>query len=391
MSNDNPMKIALLSLILCLASIPLIAQKTEIKLAQSHLAQREYSKAESLITSAINSKKGKTDKDAWAMRGYIYSTIAGEKLDPEAVETAYYSYIQAEAFGKKDEFDDQLLKLAETALIVGYTEERNGNYRQAIDVYQVGEGCVMETNASEGQFKFRLAQCYFMISTYDKSIGYYERCIENNYRLSEAYEGLDNNYQISSDYSIEMRITNIEEALSKLPENERILSIASDVYAKATDFMKAEEVSNKMIELYPESPSSYVASGNAMYDAYIYMQETGDSEQSQEYYKKAEKSYEKANELYPNHKIIELSLGTLYYQRALQFEKEMNELGFSDEDKKKHDELTKESHAYLKKALPYLQSAYSHSSDDDTTLFNALKHIYLTLEMEEDYEILMAD
>jgi tetratricopeptide (TPR) repeat protein len=379
----------LLSFALCFFAITSFAQKKDIKMAQSHLANKDYAKAETSINAAINTSKGKTDKTAWVIRGDVYSALASSKSDLTSAKTAYESYVSAEDLGKSGDCKNQLKDLGKTCLAAGYIEERGKSYSASMEWYSLGEQVMSKADPSDAQFNARLAHCYFMTEKYDEAIKHHRRCIENNYHVMEAYVGIDYCYGMSYDYTSEMRVANMEEALTKLPDNERILSVASEAYVADRNFEKAEEVLEKMIKLYPESPNSYFAHGNAMTDAYRYTTENGDGVKAMDYYAKAEKSYLKADELLPNNNSISYSLGTLYYTRALDFQRVMNELGFSKEELKKHEELSENNKKYLKKSLPYLEQAYFKGSRDDLTLMNALQNIYLTLDMSEEYKLLM--
>ncbi|MDG1334354.1 MAG: tetratricopeptide repeat protein [Crocinitomicaceae bacterium] len=377
---------SLLTLALCFFALTSIAQKKELAEAKAHFESREYIKAETAINAALEKKKGKTDKEVWAFRGDIYSKIATDEIGTSATRNAFESYVQAESLGTDGEYNDQLISLSRSCFGVGYDYHRAGKYDQAIEMHQLLDTILVKLDPSDGQAKIVIAQSYFIQEKYDKAIETYQSCIASGQNLKEAYEGIDRTYQMSYEYTPEMRVANIKDALAKLPNNEGILSIASNVYSSARDFKKAEDICNKMIQNYPESPNSYFAMGNVMFDAYSISKQNEDEEGIEKHFEKAVKSYEKSNELAPNTLVIEHSLGNLYFQRALQYQKEKNDLGFSSEDMEKHEELTTKNHDHLKKALPYLRSAFDKSETFDQILFSTLKSIYITLEMNEEYK-----
>jgi len=87
-------------------------------------------------------------------------------------------------------------------------------------------------------------------------------------------------------------------------------------------------------------------------------------------------TYKKAIEVDPTFFDIYNNLGAVYYNQAVELNKQMNEItGFSSAEQKKYEALEKERNGLYETALPFFEKAYE-LQPDAIEILNALKEIY---------------
>ena len=118
----------------------------------------------------------------------------------------------------------------------------------------------------------------------------------------------------------------------------------------------------KAIELEPDNAQLYYAKGAA----YGHLKDPDN----------ARLAYEKAIEVDPKHYDAYNNLGAIFYNKAIELNLQMNELGFiSSADQKKYGELETQRDDLYNKALPYFEKAYE-IKNDQVEIIQALKEIY---------------
>ncbi len=201
--------------------------------------------------------------------------------------------------------------------------------------------------------------------------------------LEIANQLIDDKYEEARIYSIGFasaeKLGKAEEGLAILdkgkkiyPGNQEILYAEINYLIGIGDYEKLEALLASAVEADPENASVRSALGNVL------MNLSGsfygkDDAKSDAYFERAKSNFDKAAELDPTMVDAVYSVGSLYYNRAVEVQKQMNELPFNkSKEIKEKEELFKQ---YFDDALPYFQKAETMQPGDRNTLI-ALKEIY---------------
>lgn len=163
------------------------------------------------------------------------------------------------------------------------------------------------------------------------------------------------------------------------PENSEILFAEINYYIQAEDFATLESKLQQAIAAEPDNVGLYNALGN------VYMNLAKEAEEetvADGYYVKSNQYFTEAADRDPDNVDAIYSMGSMKFNKAVQLNAAMNELGNSKEDQVKYDEMNAELTQLFDDALPYFERAEKIDPDDRNTII-ALKEIYAR---KGDYE-----
>ena len=135
----------------------------------------------------------------------------------------------------------------------------------------------------------------------------------------------------------------ISDAKADNPNDPALLQAEADIYYEMGDTKKYDEIMKKIVKLKPNDPNLY-------YNLGVASEKNDKIEDAKEYYKKA-------IELNPEFVNAYINLSTAILAEEKEIVKEMNDLGMSDADQKKYEELKDKKKKYYKEAQPYLEKA----------------------------------
>ena len=167
----------------------------------------------------------------------------------------------------------------------------------------------------------------------------------------------------------------IEKARAKYPDNSDILFAEINYYIGKGDNAALESKLTEAIEKEPDNVTLYSALGNVYTQLFTEATAAGDEVAAQGYSDKAMKYFNTAIEKDPKAYQPIYSIGSLYFNQAVELQKMQNNLGMSRADQAKYEELNKEISSLFDKALPYFLQADELNNEDRNTLI-ALKEIY---------------
>jgi tetratricopeptide (TPR) repeat protein len=166
----------------------------------------------------------------------------------------------------------------------------------------------------------------------------------------------------------------LEAGRSKFPDNAEILFAEINYYIKREEFKKLETILKKAIEAEPTNPSVRSALGNVYMNLFTdEYAKNGDSELAKEYFNKCLDYFNQAIDLDPKQFDAVYSIGSLYFNKAVEIIKVANDLPLSES--KKYNAMTKESTDLMETALPYFKKAEALNANDTNTLI-ALGEIF---------------
>lgn len=207
----------------------------------------------------------------------------------------------------------------------------------------------------------------------DQAIEYYKKCLDMKfYQKGNTFSNLADIYRQMGDTAACKET--LENGFVLFPENNGILIGLINLY------MDNNESPDKLFELLhtaqsldPENPSLFSAEGN------LY-KKLGDTEN-------AARMFKKSAEVNPDFVFAPLSLGVLYYDKAIDVQTKATE----EFDEDKYQALIKELDETLEKAIDPFETAFAKTDDPELkgAIAEYLKNIYFRLrEKNPEYETL---
>ena len=207
----------------------------------------------------------------------------------------------------------------------------------------------------------------------EQAIEFYKKCIDMKYfQGGNTFSNLADIYRQEGD--TEACKEALQEGFVQFPENNGILIGLINYYMENNeDTGKLFDLLHKAQSIDPTNASLYSAEGN------VY-KKLGDIEN-------AVNMYQKAAEVNPEYVYAPLSLGALYYDRAI----ELQTLAGEELDDNKYFALVKEMDDTLEKAIAPFEASFAKTDDAElkAAIAEYLKNIYFRLrEKNPDYEAL---
>ncbi|MDT0690585.1 tetratricopeptide repeat protein [Salegentibacter sp. F188] len=406
------MKTNILTLALSFLSLTAFAQKSEIRDAGNAVEDGSYSEAQQAISQAEPMLSEANDR--WTERFYLYKGQAylgtGENVSLEDLNTAAQAFQKAADMGS-EEAQEGLIAVR-NSLVQGAISDQNAqNFSEAaeklhtsyqlsgkndtIHLYYAANNAVqagdydtgleylnllkdegydgssveylaVNTDTGEEEIMGSKEQRDLMIKTGDYSdpserqipskkgdiAGLIARIYISEERFDEAIEAMD-------------------DAKRENPNDIELMQAEANMYYSMGEKEKYNEIMEEVIEIAPDNASLY-------YNLGVNSADLGNKEKAMSY-------YEKAIELDPDMTEARMNIVALVLSKERDIIEEMNNLGTSQEDNNRYDELQEERNDVYKEAVPYLETLI----EKDPTNLDAIrtaKNIHGQLGNEEKVE-----
>ncbi len=347
---------------------------------------------------------------AQMMKAKIYTELAGKDvtdftlaqvagndaafvpMNPTAGITAFNAYKMAmEKANPKKKFEkkDALKGIQEAAVhlsTIGNMQTSKKDYGNAynslntiLEMREVlnenGIETLITDEADLNNHKYVTAYCAMISDRDDAAKALFMDLKENNYHEDGAVHAMLFNLMKDEDEAAAMKV--LKEGATAYPANKEILFAKINYYIQKEDYKTLKGELEKAVEAAPDNPSVFAALGNVYMNLFQDEFAAGNVSVSEEYFKQAKGYYEDALALDENLFDVQYSIGSLYYNKAVEVTKIMNDLPISEN--KKYDALNKEAKGFFEEGLPYFKKAESMNPSDLNTLI-ALKEIYARLD-----------
>ena len=379
------MKRILIILILLLAIPALRAQKKEIKKAQQAVKTGNYTSAASYLNQAkriFAAADNKTRSEYYVVEAEL--NLAKKKLDVEQIELISKSLKLANKYEVDSSLHERIskinLKINGFSSTVAEREYANKNYSNAANFYKKAY-----QSAHDTIHLLKAARCYLLAKEYDKAYQSYNNLIKMGYtnakskyvatnvksnkkdafssvsKRDEAIAvGLYKNPEIMTTNSKLPEILRgitvasiplkkeysavgiIDRTLAKMPENKILLSQISHLYIKLGAYDKYNAVVDQLIKETPNDPNLY-------YNSAVTSAQNNDLDRAKNFYKKA-------IEIDPKYINAKVNLSILLLEEDKVINDEMNEIGASETDDVRYQELKQKRNKLYDEVLPYLES-----------------------------------
>lgn len=349
----------------------------------------------------VNKDKVKT----WQTKGEIYNALADKDLAamaieaenfkpkyPDAPKTAAESFIKAlELASKKYEKKDAVKGLSEASTKLnnlGNHYIRIQDYENAYktldyvmivdNVLRQNEGTPAIPDTSMSNHKYVVAYCASVSDNKDRAKQLFQELYDEGTDDPSIYAAYAN--VLLADKEDEKALAVLDAGRAKFPSNTEILFAAINYYISKQKYDVLEKLLKDAIAAEPNNPSVYTALGNVYTN--LFNQEfakDNNSEQSKKYFDEALNYFKKANELDGDQFDAVYSIGSLYFNKAVELIKKASSLGLSKAEQEQYNKLIKEANSLMETALPYFQKTESIEPNDVNTLI-ALGEIYARMD-----------
>ncbi len=376
--------------------------------------KNNLTEAKSMIDNAFATGAVDNDASAWAIKGEIYSELAKadaaiKMIDPKAkLKNSEASYTAFEAFkmsidkalkesGKKDAYNglNELIPLLSTSgLEYFYAQDFEKAYRDfkaIIDAYGIAKNAKLVTpldKAEDLNNQYYITALSALSAGKDAEAGeWYEKALNGGNQGAEIYDGLFRSFQKVDPAKSERYLA---EGRAKYPDDNSLLFSEINLYLSQGKLSSLIDKLELASQKEPDNISVINTLGNVYDKLYQDANEKGDTKEADLYFGKAMETYNKALVKDPANNFANYSMGTLYYNKAANYVKQMQTLGddLSKEGMKKYDEAEKNMFSMFDTALPYFIKAEESDPKDRNTLI-ALREIYARknqLDKAEEYK-----
>jgi tetratricopeptide (TPR) repeat protein len=376
-------KISLITIFIFIVSIT-YGQKTKVN---SALMDKEAGKLDQALLSieeAVNPANPKSESSiawahTWEVRGDIYEAIYKskedkfKKLHADPLLEALNSYQKATELDEKGKLANAL-KIKMQVLINDLSEQavnafNEPDYNKALASFEqiltIEDNPLYKeasSNAVDTAIIFNAGLAAYKAEQYDKAIELNKKAARYQYSGSRTYELMALSYMAKKDSA--GALTVIQDGLQQYPDNSFLLNQVIDIYIGKNKIDDAMKYLDLAISKKADNEIMHLVRGNLLVKL--------------NRYDEAVKCYEKAITLKPDFMDAYFNLGNVYYTQGVKQTELANEVPSNnvvkyDEEKAKADEE-------FKKALPYLEKAYSINDSDRLTL-ESLKNVYYRLQM----------
>lgn len=364
-----------------------------------------------LIDFASSAEINKAKVKTWQTKGEIYNALSDTDMagmmtnpefspkHPEAPYVAAESFIKAsELASKKYETKDAIKGMQEAAgklNNIGNSQIKHSDYAGAFKtlemVMKLNE--VVKKNGSEPiiadtdmqNHKYVVAYCASAAGNKEAAGKLFKELYDADSEEASVYaQYFDYLYQ-SGNKDEAWKV--LEKGQSKFPTSTEILFAGINAKILEKDYDALKKMLAKAIEEEPDNASIYSALGN------VYMSLFNDeyakdnnSEVAKGYFDESLKYFNEAISKDPKQFDATYSIGSLYFNKAVELIKVANALPMDKESQKKYKAYVEESNELMKTALPYFQKTESMQANDINTLI-ALSEIYARMnDLEKSKE-----
>ena len=353
-----------------------------------------------LIDLATAADVNQNNFKAWQTRGDVYNALADKDLNalilspehvlerPDAPNIAAEAFMKALSMAqKKFETKDALKGMAESAGKLNnfgnkqiQAQDYAGAFKSLDMVMKVDETLRKNgndpviTDADLGNHKYVVAFCAKASGNDAKAKELFKQLYEAGSEEATVYAEYFNILYNGGDKDQAWKV--YDAGRKKFPTSSELLFAAINAKIAEQDWPALEKMLEDAIAAEPNNPSVYTALGNVYTN--LYNQEYAKDKKSaktQEYFDKALSYFNQAVNLDEKQFDAVYSIGSLYFNKAVELLKESNDLPMTKEGQQQYKVLHEEADKLMGTALPYFQKTESIEPNDANTLI-ALSEIY---------------
>ena len=372
----NTIQYALISIFL-IVSFSAIAQKNNIQNAANALKFNELDKAKKAIDLAAEHQETKGDKKMWYYRGKTYRAINDDtskfkNLDPDAADKSYISYLNLLKIDKENTYKDEItpfligsaLRLYNKGILAFQLKETDKATRYLISLFEVfqydKDKSLQRNNITPESLNYNLYLISNSIKDNIKAAEYLQKLIDVKYKNPAIYLEMSR-IKLEAKDTVKA-LSYIDLGRNLFDDNADLIKAELNIYILQNKMNILLEKINKAIETTPDNEMLYYI------QAKVYEQKS-ESE-------KAELSFKKAIELKSDYGQAIRDIGTLYFNKAVEWKKKGDNASANELNKIK--EYDAKAELEFKNALPYLEKTHELNPSEAVIIQSLLKIYRIT-------------
>lgn len=367
------------------------AQNSKVNTAVNAYYSFEYEKAKTAIDEAVLNEKTMLEAKAWTTRGDIYNAIAldttgkynhiANPLDA-ALESYQKALMTADAKNYKMKVGIGLSTTYNLYFLKGANAYNAGNNEEAyVNFAKANQANLLQIEANplaplDTGVIFNMGLMAERTNRTTEAIEAFKQLVSMKYPESYLYSRLSNLYL--NEGKTEEALAVLETGRANFPTDKDIMIAELNYYLTSNKLDALVGKLESAIAIDPKNTELYFVLGTT-HGELIKL----DSMHAKEHFTAAIAAYDKALALDNKRYDINLNAGALYYNTAIEINKDMNNLPL--EKDKEYQQLKVERNKLYMSALPYFERA--HEIDPKSTdCMLALKEIYVRTEQNEKAE-----
>jgi tetratricopeptide (TPR) repeat protein len=386
------MKKPILSLVVfALVGIAVQAQSSKVVTAINALYSGELLKAKEAIDAASIHEKTIGEAKTWLYRGRIHNMIALDTsgkfaVIPNPIDIALESFKTglncADVKNYKKDIGDELFTTYNLYFSKGAIAYNAGDLESAYQNFtKANEANMLQLDANPTAILdtgviFNIGLTAERTNRTIEAITAFQRLVDMKYRESYLYSELSDLYLENGQLEEALKV--IEAGRANFPQDKDIMITELNFYLNQNKLTELVGKLQTAISMDPENPELYFVLGTT-HGELIKL----DSMHAEMHFDEAVAAYEKALSYAPDRFDINLNMGALFYNTAIEINKTMNALPL--EKQAEYEALTVERNNLYNQALPYFEKAHEVNPEDVPTM-QALKEIYVRLNLTDKAE-----
>lgn len=370
---NNKIKISSLLLAAFIISAGAFAQRVNVTTAYNEMRSEDFAEARTYIDKAIEDERTKVEEKTWRYRGMIYSGLATSE-DPgmdrvDAIRESIRSFEKAMELDKKNRWQKEnrqgLAVAQSTAMNMGIEAYNEEDYDLAKEFFMEGEKGAEGLGVIDTLAIYNAGLAAEQAEDHETALAQYRKAIDLGYLGPKMYVYAANVYQKMEDQDGYLQI--VQEGRSAYPDDADLIVYELNYYLRNEKFAEAKENLELSLEHEPDNKQLHYAMG-------VVNDNLGN-------YDEAVASYEKAIEIDPEYFDALYNLGIAYFNKAVEMNKEANEIQDNDEYAAAKEKIME----VFRQAIPYLEEARSLNPQDRNTVA-ALAQTYASIGETDKYE-----
>ncbi|WP_298735370.1 hypothetical protein [uncultured Chitinophaga sp.] len=367
------MKKLLVSFLFCSAGFAAVAQRGKVNSAEDALKNQDLAKAKADIDEALQHEKTKDDAKTWFVKGKVLEAMATKDKSAALAQEAFQAY--KTALDKNAKMPEALLTMNQSMYNLYATIGNAGyanlndqkwdsaytNFKSAFEVadyYNSKDlGGKLPTDTS---MTFYLGYAAQQAGQKEAALQYLQKAADLQFKGEPAlYVILAQAYEEKGDNAGWLKT--IEEGKKVFPKDKRFNDMEMIYYSKTGKTAELLTMLEKKVEENPNDFQTQLDYAIRVDNMANPRDEQGNDlpkpDNYEELMNKAEAAYKKSVELNATDPTANFQLGALYFNRAVGFNKQLNELPSKEQSSPKAKELQTKVEGLMNTALPYFEKA----------------------------------
>ncbi|MBV8251162.1 MAG: hypothetical protein JO154_01045 [Chitinophaga sp.] len=367
------MKKLLVSFLLCSATVSVMAQRAKVSSAEENLKKQDLEKAKADIDAALQHDKTKNEAKTWLVDGQILEAMGTKAKDAAISLQAYDAYKKALEIDPKLKeavlvMNQSIYNIYATVANAGYAALNDQKWDPAMTNFTKAEEVVKFYNGknlggtipTDTSLIFYTGYAASQAKQTDLALTYLQKAADMHFKNEPAlYVILGQLYEEKGDNANWLKA--IELGKTVFPKDKRFNDMEMLYYTKTGKTAELLGMLEKKIAENPNDQQLQLDYAIRLDNLANPRDEKGNDAPKPANYNeligKAEEAYKKVIAANPSDAIANFQLGALYFNRAVVYNKQLNDLDSKQQTSAKAKELQANMETLMNQSLPYFEKA----------------------------------